>query len=594
MFEKRGRTLKSTSSVNGVLRDYVRAHKVSTLFFLSFGLFWAFTLPYMSYLFGDIIERIKTHGIDHVPVYQLVFTPLCLYVSIHVLRSLGYYAHGLFCLVSIPAYKSTLVNRLFNHLSRQSTHYFEEKRAGFLSNKMTNVCISLEPIIYNLSATIIPQSFAILITGVMLSFVVPYFGAVLWIWGIAIIFYTYHAAKKGQLKASAFADACSVFNGHVVDVMTNIQSVIHNVVFQEESDLLCENMEVMIDKERKRNRHANRVMLVQFLAMNAIVAFFLIGSVIGYQHHLVSLGEMVFVMTAVTSIAGLTSSLGNNFLELIYHVGLLKEGLGLLEEEPDVPETPHAKSHKIIEGEISLKDLSFAYPDQPLVFDKLNLTIAPKEKVGVVGESGAGKTTLVKLLMRLYDVGEGEILIDHVNVKDYTKLSLRNQIALVPQQLGLFHRSIADNIAYGCGDVTEVDIIEAAKKANAHDFIVSLEKGYETIIGEQGAKLSGGQRQRILIARAILKNPPILLLDEATSALDSVTEKAIQTALETLLEDKTAIIVAHRLSTLKMMDRIIVFEKGNVIESGTHEALLEQKGSYYRYWQHQSEGFISH
>lgn len=220
--------------------------------------------------------------------------------------------------------------------------------------------------------------------------------------------------------------------------------------------------------------------------------------------------------------------------------------------------------------------------------------IAPKEKVGVVGESGAGKTTLVKLLMRLYDVGEGEILIDHVNVKDYTKSSLRNQIALVPQQLGLFHRSIADNIAYGGGDVTELDVIEAAKKANAHDFIVSLEKGYETIIGEQGAKLSGGQRQRILIARAILKNPPILLLDEATSALDSVTEKAIQTALETLLEDKTAIIVAHRLSTLKMMDRIIVFEKGNVIESGTHEALLEQKGSYYRYWQHQSEGFISH
>lgn len=580
--------------VNRVLLDYVKAHKWSTLFFVTFGLFWAFTLPYMSYLFGDIVERIKMHGIDNVSVYELVLTPLCLYVSIHVLRSIGYYTHGLFGLISIPAYKSHLVNRLFNQLSRQSVHYFEEKRAGFLSNKITNVCISIEPIIYNLSAIIIPQSLAILLTGVMLSLVVPYFGAVLWVWGVGIIFYTYRAAKKGQVKAAAFAAACSVFNGHVVDVMTNISSIIHNVVFQQESDLLLKNMDGMIDKERQRNRHANRVMLIQFLAMNGIVAFFLVGSIIGYQQHLVTLGEMVFVMTAVTSIAGLTSSLGNNFLELIYHIGLLNEGLSLLEEEPDVPESPHATVHNISHGEICIKNMTFAYPTQPFVFNKLNLTISPKEKIGIVGESGAGKTTLVKLLMRLYDVVEGEILIDDINVKDYTKKSLRSQIALVPQQLGLFHRSIAENITYGCGEVTQERVRQAAKKANAHDFIDVLDKGYETVIGEQGAKLSGGQRQRILIARAILKNAPILLLDEATSALDSVTEKAIQAALETLLKDKTAIIVAHRLSTLKMMDRIIVFEKGMIVESGTHEALIKKKGSYYQYWQHQSEGFIEH
>lgn len=581
-----------TGGVVKLLLGYMRQHKASTFFYIGFGLFWAFTLPYMAYLFGIIIDRIKAHGLSIVSVYQLVLTPLCLYVSIHVLRSLGYFGNNLFSLLSIPAYKSTLVKKLFAHLGQQSIDYFEAKRSGFLSNKMMNTCIGLEPVIINLFFTIFPQSLAILITGLLLSTVIPYFGIVLWLWGIAIIIYTYYSAKTGQIKANQFAHACSVFNGHIVDVLTNIQSVIHSATFSHEETLLDNNMQALIDKERIRNRHANKVMLVQHLAMNVLVAFYLIGSIIGYEKQLVSIGEMVFVMTAVTAIAGLTSSLGNCFLAFIYNIGLLQDGLHLLEHQPDVADKKQATTHAITSGRIEISNITFSYPNQMPIFDHFNLSIPAKQKIGIVGGSGAGKTTLIKLIMRLYDVQHGRIEIDGNNLTDFTKESLRSQIAIVPQHLNLFHRSIFENIAYGCGQVSLEAVILAAKKAKCHDFIVSLDKQYDTIIGEQGVKLSGGQRQRIAIARAILKNAPILLFDEATSALDSATELAIQEALEALLVDKTAIIVAHRLSTLKAMDRIIVLENGQIVESGTHNELLARQGAYYNYWTHQSSGFI--
>lgn len=580
------------SKVYHLLFDYVRQHKWSTFFYIAFAFFWAFTLPYMAYLFGTIIDKIKSHGIESVSVFKLVGIPIGLYVVIHVLRSIGYYLHGLCSLISIPTHKSVMVKDLFQHLGKQSINYFEEKHSGYLSNKVTNACISLQPIVFNFFGIIFPQSLAILITGIMLSIVVPYFGLVLWIWGIVIILYTFRSAKIGRQKASIFADASSQFNGHIVDVITNIQTMVHNATMSLESNLLDENLKNLIKTERDRSRHANRVMFIQFLAMNALVAFYLIGSVIGYDHQLVSLGDVVFVMTSVTAIAGLTMSLGNSFLDFVYNIGLLKEGLSILEDIPDVPEIKNAKDHTIVKGDINIIDMSFSYPGLSSVFNNFNLTIPAKQKVGIVGSSGAGKTTLFKLLMRLYDPTEGHIEIDGINVKDFTKSSLRKQVAIVPQHLALFHRSIFDNIAYGCGDVDREIVINAAKKANCHEFIMSLDKQYDTLIGEQGVKLSGGQRQRIAIAHTILKNSSILLLDEATSALDSTTEQSIQEALETLWTDKTALIIAHRLSTLKAMDIILVLEQGKIVETGTHSELLQMQGEYYKFWTHQSDGFI--
>lgn len=567
-------------------------HKPSAIFFIAFGLFWAFTLPYMSYLLGQIIDQIKLYDPTQVDVVRLVAIPLTLYISIHVLRSLGYYIHGFCSLISIPVEKSTLIKKLFAHLSHQSIRYFEERHSGYLTNKITNASISIEPIIFNLFTIIYPQSLAILFTGILLSLVVPYFGLLLWIWGAMIIFYTYRSAKIGNRKSIAFASSNSYLNGKIVDVIHNIQAVIHNAMMSTELKELDKPIQEMVSKDQAMQRHMNKVMLVQHLAMNALVACYLIASVVGYNHGLVTIGEIVFVMTAVTAIAGLTSGLGKAFLDFVSQIGRLKEGISLFEDVHEIADSESAKRYTIVNGDIRIQNMSFCYSNETFIFENFNLTLPAKQKLGIVGSSGAGKTTLFKLIMRLYEVTSGQILIDDFSLDEYTKESLRSQIAIVPQHLTLFHRTIYENIIYGSLHTDKEAVIDAAKKAQCHDFINALPNGYDTIIGEQGVKLSGGQRQRVAFARAILKDSPILLLDEATSALDSATEQLIQKAMENLLSDKTALVIAHRLSTLKAMDRIIVLESGKIIESGTHDELLKLGKAYHAYWAHQSKGFI--
>jgi ATP-binding cassette, subfamily B, bacterial len=267
----------------------------------------------------------------------------------------------------------------------------------------------------------------------------------------------------------------------------------------------------------------------------------------------------------------------------------------LLQEPIEISDAPDAKPLVVKQGEIICKNVAFRYGDTPgdeNVFEALNLHIAPGEKIGLVGHSGGGKSTLTRLLLRFDDVTSGSITIDGQTIHEVTQGSLRRQISYVPQEPLLFHRTIRENIAYGSNDATQDDIEKAATLAYAHEFIMKLPKGYDTAVGERGVKLSGGQRQRIAIARAMLKNAPILVLDEATSALDSESEKAIQGALWKLMSGKTTVVIAHRLSTIQKMDRILVLSDGKIVEDGSHDALLKRAGTYAKLWAHQSGGFI--
>ncbi len=245
----------------------------------------------------------------------------------------------------------------------------------------------------------------------------------------------------------------------------------------------------------------------------------------------------------------------------------------------------------IKEGTIDFKNVQFSYEENKPLFQNKTVKIRSGEKVGLVGYSGSGKSTFVHLILRLFDVNEGRILIDGQDIKDVSQESLRKSIGFIPQDPSLFHRSLLENIRYG-SHATEDEVIEAAKKAFAHEFILTLPKGYASLVGERGVKLSGGQRQRIAIARAFLKNAPILILDEATSQLDSVTEDSIQDSLQALMQEKTTIIIAHRLSTLLQMDRILVFDKGQIVQDGTHNQLLKQPGQYQILWNAQVGGFL--
>ena len=311
----------------------------------------------------------------------------------------------------------------------------------------------------------------------------------------------------------------------------------------------------------------------------------------------VSAGDIAAAGAISLRLSQMTGWVSYTLMTLYANLGEIEDGIRTLSPPHDLTNAPDAKRLTVPSGKIDFDQIRFAYGRGVGGVDDISLFIAAGEKVGVVGASGAGKSTLVSLLLRLYDTENGTVRIDGQDLRAVTQESLRRQIGMVTQETALFNRSARDNILYGRAAASEAELIDAAKQAEAHDFIMQLQDhkgrcGYEAHLGEQGVKLSGGQRQRIALARAILKDAPILVLDEATSALDSEVEAAIQTALERVMQGKTVLAIAHRLSTLSKMDRIIVMDQGRIVETGSHQALLDQGGLYCRYWKRQSGGFI--
>jgi ATP-binding cassette subfamily B protein len=311
-----------------------------------------------------------------------------------------------------------------------------------------------------------------------------------------------------------------------------------------------------------------------------------------YQKGQLTLGDFVLFQTYILTLTEQMWQFGWVLKHLFEAFADAKEMVEIIDNPYDVQDVPNAGVLKVTEGKIDFTDVVFNFNETRKVLDGFSLSIAPGEKVALIGPSGAGKTTVTRLLFRFHDVTSGTILIDGQDISKVTQDSLRNEIALVPQEPILFHRSLMDNIRYGRRDATDEEVLEAAKKARCHEFISSLPDGYETMVGERGVKLSGGERQRVAIARAILKDAPILVLDEATSSLDSESEHLIQEALNILMEGKTVIVIAHRLSTIITMDRIIVIEGGNIRAMGTHDELLKKDDLYKKLWSIQAGGFL--
>jgi ABC-type multidrug transport system fused ATPase/permease subunit len=306
----------------------------------------------------------------------------------------------------------------------------------------------------------------------------------------------------------------------------------------------------------------------------------------------ISVGSLVMIIMVVINLEQRMFFLGQNMTQAVSSYGQVNEGLKELLEPHEIVDKPNAKPLVVRDASIEFKAIDFAYRGKRVFRGDFNLAIRGGEKVGLVGHSGAGKSTLVSLLLRRFELDGGEILIDGQSIADITLDSLRKSVAFVPQSTSLFHRPIVENIRYGRLDASDNEVIAAAELAQADDFIRELPEGYQTKVGERGVMLSGGQRQRISVARAVLRNAPILLLDEATSALDSVSEAAIQEALVGLMRNKTVIAIAHRLSTLRAMDRLVIIEDGRIVEDGTHEELIARRGVYASLWNSQVSGFI--
>lgn len=399
------------------------------------------------------------------------------------------------------------------------------------------------------------------------------------------------------VTAQAQADARSLMTGRITDAYTNIATVKLFSHSQREAGYARSAMQEFLHTVHRQMR-----LVSGFEIVNQALSVLLIGSTAGVAMWLWMQGQVgVGALAAATAMAlrlnGISHWVMWEMASLFEHIGTVQDGINTLSRPRTVLDRPDAPPLQVPRGEVQFEHVVFAYGGTRRIIDDLNLVIRPGEKIGLVGRSGAGKSTVVNLMLRFYDVEGGRILVDGQDISAVQQDSLRAQIGMVTQDTSLLHRSVRDNIVYGRPDATEIQMVHAAERAEAHDFIQTLadpagRHGYDAHVGERGVKLSGGQRQRIAIARVMLKDAPILLLDEATSALDSEVEQAIQASLYKLMEGKTVVAIAHRLSTIMAMDRLVVMDQGRIVEMGTHAELLAGNGLYARLWAHQSGGFL--
>lgn len=484
------------------------------------------------------------------------------------------------------------------YLLGQSYQFYQNEFAGRIATKVMQTALAVRETIMKLLD--------------VLLYVVVYFSGIVTLaasldfrlalpliaWAIAycsmLRYFLPRLAKVSALQAHARSD----MTGRLVDTYTNISTVKLFSHSNREAEYARKGMENFLHTVYPQMRLATQlnsgVWLINALMIFAVAAL----SIWLWSNTLITTGAIAAAVGLVLRLNGMAQWIMWEVSSLFENIGTARDGLNTLSLPRDVQDTPDAEPLRITQGEIHFKNVYFNYGKQNSELLKtFNLRIKPGEKIGLVGRSGAGKSTLVNLLLRFYDVAEGEILIDQQNIAQIQQESLRAQIGMVTQDTSLLHRSIRDNLLYGKPNATEEEMIHAAKQAEAHDFIMALSDnqgrtGYDAHVGERGVKLSGGQRQRVAIARVLIKNAPILIMDEATSALDSEVEAAIQANLTTLMEGKTVIAIAHRLSTIAALDRLIVLDKGHIIEEGTHNQLLASGGIYAQLWAHQSGGFL--
>ncbi|UWR11428.1 ABC transporter ATP-binding protein [Sulfitobacter mediterraneus] len=497
-----------------------------------------------------------------------------------------------------PNVNPLVLSRLHRWTLGQNVGFFDDDFAGRIAQKQMQAARAVTDIASEL-INVVAFALASLLGSLALLVAIDWrvaAGFLVWlVLYFAVINWFLPRVRK---RSAGRAGARAMVSGQVVDTITNIKTVKLFAHADHEDRAALGAMQTFRERALEFGYLAAGFRLTLMTLAGLLPVVLLGGTILLWQRGMASEGDIVAAGAVAIRIAQMTGWVSFTLMAIYSNVGEVEDGMKTLTPRVRLEDGPDARSLDMVQGRIEMRDLGFAYGREAGGVERIDLTIEPGEKLGIVGASGAGKSTLVSLLLRLYDAEQGQILIDDLDVRHTTQESLRRNIGMVTQETAMFNRSARDNILYGRPDATEAEVIAAAERAEAHGFIQELEdhrgrRGYEAHLGERGVKLSGGQRQRIALARAILKDAPILVLDEATSALDSEVEAAIQTALTRVMEGKTVLAIAHRLSTLTEMDRIIVMDQGRIVETGNHEALLAKNGLYARYWQRQSGGFLN-
>ena len=544
-------------------------------------------------LLADMIQ-IVSEGLRGEALFQALIPKAILLIAVAMLRSfiVGPLRLWFVWKMEIKAMYD-LSCEAFNTVAAQSMQFHSDRFSGSLVSQTNKFVGAYERLMDEFFWNIFPVTLDVLmIMAVMLP------KAPLFVVGMVIFIIVYMVAAVVWFKKLApihekEAKASNKCTGQLADSVSNIVAVKSYAREKYESDRYAKyqgEWYKVIFESLKQNTKRNYFFDGVGVGLIALVAVFMIGAQDWFG---VSVATLVLIVNYSQNILGDLWSIHSVFKSLNRVFGDAREMTEILDMKDDVVDAPDAKKLEISKAEIDFNDITFKHKDaKEAIFEDFSLTIPSGVRVGLVGVSGSGKTTLTKLLLRFADVNKGEILIDGQNISKVTQKTLREAISYVPQESSLFHRSVFDNIAYGRPGASKEEVLRAAKLANADEFIKKLPDGYETMVGERGVKLSGGQRQRIAIARAILKDAPILVLDEATSALDSESEALIQEALNNLMKGRTSIVVAHRLSTIAGLDKIVVLNDGKIVEQGTHAELLARGGEYQKLWSRQSGAFL--
>lgn len=489
--------------------------------------------------------------------------------------------------------KRDLYRTCYDYLLQHSSSFFSNNFVGGLVAKIGRFDRSFESIADELIFGAGRTAFLLLMVFGVLLYHIPLAGIIFVVWTTLYLIIAYYLNKFRLKYDLATAEQDTKATGHVADTMTNALTVKQFASEEVEKESFAEITQEQYIRRRKTWDISNYIEVVQGVMMVLLEVVILYAAVILWQQNEVTVGDFILLQSYMLSTFYNLWNVGRNMRRLYQSIADSNEMTELLLMPHEIADAQDAVPIQITKGQVSFKNMKFGYKDNKAIYRNFNLDIASGERVAFVGPSGGGKSTIVKLLFRNYDLQGGTIQIDGQDISKVTQSSLREQVSLVPQDPILFHRSLLENIRYAKPDATLREVIAAAKAAHCHEFIDKLPAKYETFVGERGVKLSGGERQRVAIARAILKNSPILVLDEATSSLDSESEKLIQDALKNLMEGKTTIVIAHRLSTIMAMDRIVVIEGGKIVEQGSHSELLKVgDGKYQKLWHIQAGGFI--
>jgi ATP-binding cassette subfamily B protein len=489
-----------------------------------------------------------------------------------------------------PRQRQYVARSLFHHLHRHSHRYLTENFAGSLAHRISETSYGVNQVIFAIVTEFWPIAIILIVSNGLLLAAQGWLGLFTSLWSAAFVFASLQLSRRTLPLAAAASTVRSRTIGGIVDSVSNHATVRLFAAQSHEQERLVQAHAGELQTVLRANRAMERVRLLQFAASAILKAGVVAASVWLWSRGQLGVGQFVMAVSLSLLIISEARNISRRFLEFFEALGNVGSGVGAILQPHEIKDPPSALPLRPSQGGIEFRSVSFAYVDGSEVFRNLSVKIPGGQKVGLVGLSGSGKSTFVSLLLRLYDPQSGQICIDGQDLRSLTQDSIHSQIGLIPQDPTLFHRSLRENIRYGRPQATQEELDAATQQARASEFLRDIPGGLDAEVGERGVKLSGGQRQRIAIARVVLKNPPLLVLDEATSSLDSLTERAIQDALDEVMDGKTVIVIAHRLSTIAHLDRILVFDRGEIVEDGSHQELLRNRGAYFRLWSQQIGG----